>query len=281
MRALAAGNPHSAISGELAVVTPAPPRPPRKKGADSPPILICGINPVKEALRTASLAIHEMTLARSDQRAKELMDLAAARSIPVRRDNREALTALSGHSHHQGVILYASSFPYTEFDALLEAPLPERDPLMLLDSIQDPQNLGALMRSACFLGAKGIVLPKDRSVHVTATVLKIAAGAAAYLPVVEVTNLGRAMDRLKESGYWIVGLEVRASHVIHEVDLTVPLALVVGSEQKGMRPLIARSCDFLVSIPSGGPLESLNAATAGAIALAEVLRQRLKATAGR
>ena len=281
MRALSAGEPHSAHSAELAVVTPAPPRPPRAKGADSPRILICGINPVREALRTTSLAIHEMTLARSDQRAKELRNLAAARSIPVHQDNREALTALSGHSHHQGVILYASSFPYTEFDALLEAPLPERDPLMLLDSIQDPQNLGALMRSACFLGAKGIVLPKDRSVHVTATVLKIAAGAAAYLSVVEVTNLGRAMDRLKESGYWIVGLEARASHLIHDVDFTVPLALVVGSEQKGMRPLIAKRCDFLVSIPSGGPLESLNAATAGAIALAEVLRQRLKATAGR
>ncbi|MHC1742146.1 MAG: 23S rRNA (guanosine(2251)-2'-O)-methyltransferase RlmB [Syntrophobacteraceae bacterium] len=260
-------------------MTPARPQPPRKKPSDSPPILICGINPVKEALRAVSLVLHEMILARSDQRAEEVLALAAARNVPIRRESRETLTSLSGHAHHQGVLLFAASFPYTDFNDLMEGPLSERDPLVLLDSVQDPQNLGALMRSACFLGAKGIILPKDRSVRVTGTVIRIASGATAYLPVVEVTNLGRAIEGMKDKGYWIVGLDVRGDRPIHAVDLTVPLALVVGSEQKGMRPLIARCCDFLVSIPSGGPLESLNAATAGAVALAEVLRQRLKATA--
>jgi 23S rRNA (guanosine2251-2'-O)-methyltransferase len=218
-----------------------------------------------------------MLIARSDQRADTLAELARKRNIPVRREARETLTAFAGHPHHQGIVLLAEEFPYTGFDALMGEPLAERDPLILLDSIQDPQNLGALMRSACFLGAKAIILPRDRSVRVTGTVVKIAAGAAAYLPVVGITNLGRTIDRLKSMGYWVVGLDVRGKQVVHAVDLTLPLALVIGSEQKGMRPLVAKGCDFLVRIPSGGPLESLNAATAGAVVLAEVLRQRLEA----
>lgn len=246
-----------------------------KKSSDPSPILICGINPAREALLTSTLPIQEAIIARSDQRAEEIAELAKKRRIPIRMEGRDTLTALAGHAHHQGVILLAAEFPYTDFDTLLGEALADRDPLVLLDSIQDPQNLGALMRSACFLGAKAIILPKDRSVRVTSTAIKIAAGAAAYLRVVEVTNLGRAIDQLKENGTWVMGLDVRGEQMIHEVDLTVPLALVVGSEQKGMRPLIAKSCDFLVKIPSGGPLESLNAATAGAVALAEVLRQRL------
>jgi 23S rRNA (guanosine2251-2'-O)-methyltransferase len=248
-----------------------------KKHSDVSPLLICGINPAREALLTTALPILEVVIARNDQRAEEIAELAEKRRIPVRMEGRETLTVLAGHAHHQGVILATAEFPYTDFDSLLGEALPDRDPLVLLDSIQDPQNLGALMRSACFLGAKAIVLPKDRSVRVTSAVIKIAAGAAAYLSIAEVTNLGRTIDRLKESGYWIVGLDVRGERMIHEVDLTVPLALVVGSEQKGMRPLIAKGCDFLVKIPSAGPLESLNAATAGAVALAEVLRQRLEA----
>lgn len=277
MRTLPSGKPHSIVSRGHPNVTRPRNNQPHKKTSESQPIVICGVNPVREALRTTSIVVHEMVLAREDQRAEELLKLATARRLPVRRESREVLTTLCGHSHHQGVILSAAAFPYTDLDALMEEPFAERDPLILLDSIQDPQNLGALMRSACFLGAKGIVLPKDRSVRVTGTVVKIAAGAAAYLPVVEVTNLGRAMERLKERGYWIVGLDVREGRSIHDVDLTVPLALVVGSEHKGMRPLIAKGCDFLATIPSAGPLESLNAATAGAVALAEVLRQRLRA----
>lgn len=257
-------------------MSPPRPRPPRKSHT-ALPILICGINPAREALLTSALPIEEMVVARSDPRVETLTELARKRGIAVRAEAREALTALAGHAHHQGVVLVAGEFPYADLDALLARGLPERDPLLLLDSIQDPQNLGALMRSACFLGARAIILPRDRSVGVTSTVVKIAAGAAAYLPVVAVTNLGRTIDRLKASGYWMVGLDVRGRQSIHAIDLTVPVAIVIGSEHKGMRPLIARGCDFLVSIPAGGPLESLNAATAGAVVLAEVLRQRLEA----
>ncbi len=249
------------------------PQPPRKSDTTRP-ILICGVNPAREALRTTTLPITELLTARDDPRVEALAELARKRGIAVRDEAREALTALAGHAHHQGVVLVAGEFPYADLELLLEKDLPERDPLILLDSIQDPQNLGALMRSACFLGAKAIILPRDRSVGVTSTVVKIAAGAAAYLPVVAVTNLRRAIDRLKSVGYWIVGLDVRGGQSIYTVDLRIPVALVVGNEQKGLRPFIAKGCDFLAYIPAGGPLESLNAATAGAVVLSEVFRQR-------
>ncbi len=157
----------------------------------------------------------------------------------------------------------------------MERPLEDRQPVLILDSIQDPQNLGALIRSACFLGARGIILPKDRSAKITSTVIKVASGATVYLPVIQVVNLAQALDHLKGSGLWIAGLDVEAEQSLYEVDLSVPLGLVVGNEQKGLRPLTRKHCDFLVHIPAGGPLQSLNAATAGAIALAEVQRQRL------
>jgi 23S rRNA (guanosine2251-2'-O)-methyltransferase len=131
-----------------------------------------------------------------------------------------------------------------------------------------------MIRSASFLGAKGLIVPRDRSARISATVIKVASGATVYLPIIQVTNLAQALERLKKSGLWIVGLDVEGKQSLYEADLSMPLGLVVGNEQKGLRPLIRKLCDFLVRIPSGGPLQSLNAATAGAIALAEVQRQR-------
>jgi 23S rRNA (guanosine2251-2'-O)-methyltransferase len=216
-----------------------------------------------------------MVLARSDQRVGELLEWAVGKNIPSRQETREFLSTQVGHEHHQGVALLVDEYPYASLESLLEALPHERDPLIILDCIQDPQNLGALLRSACFLGAKGIVLPADRSAGVTAAVVKVAAGATSYLPIVQATNLSRALEALKESGLWIIGLDVGGTQSIYEADLSLPLGLVVGNEQKGLRPLVRRHCDFLVRIPSLGAIQSLNAATAGAVALAEVQRQRL------
>jgi 23S rRNA (guanosine2251-2'-O)-methyltransferase len=235
---------------------------------------VSGVNPVREALLSDGMSIEEMIIARADPRVQELRERAEKRGIPVRQENKDALSSIVGHSHHQGVALRASEFPYTSFDALLDRPLEERDPLVILDCIQDPQNLGALLRSACFLGAKGILIPKDRSAGVTGAVIKVAAGATSYLPVVQVTNLATALGELKEAGLWIAGLDVEENQSLYDADLSVPLGLVVGNEQKGMRPLIRKHCDFLWQIPVRGPIQSLNAAAAGAIALAEVQRQR-------
>jgi 23S rRNA (guanosine2251-2'-O)-methyltransferase len=251
---------------------------PRPTRAPDSHIWISGYNPVSEALSSGTVQILELVIARSDSRAEELKSMAAGQGIPVRAENRDAMNQRLGHPHHQGVAALAAHFPTLSLESLLERPVPGREPLLILDTIQDPQNLGALIRSGCFLGAKALLLPKDRSAQVTGTVVRIAAGGTSHLPVVQVTNLVRAMETLKESGLWIAGLEVREASSLYDADLTLPLALVVGNEQKGLRPLVRKQCDLLLHIPASGPLDSLNAATAGAVALAEVQRQRLEKT---
>jgi 23S rRNA (guanosine2251-2'-O)-methyltransferase len=242
-------------------------------------IWLTGIHPAREALRSPHSPVMELWFAREDERLRELLQLAESRGIPCSLKNNEMLTSFIGHPHHQGVALHLREFPYTPLEDLLEAPLTARDPLLIVDCVQDPQNLGALMRSACFLGAKAIVIPRDRSANITGTVARVAAGAVSLLPVARVTNLTVAMERLKAAGLWIVGLDAQSSLSIYEADLTLPLGLVVGNEEKGMRTLIRKQCDFLLNIPGSGLLNSLNAATAGAVALAETLRQRLKSGA--
>jgi 23S rRNA (guanosine2251-2'-O)-methyltransferase len=238
-------------------------------------IWISGINPVREALASDHLILREMILGRDDQRARELMDLAAKKGLPVQHRARDAISALVGHEHHQGVAVQAEEYVYTPLEEILNRePSAKREPLLVLDCIQDPQNLGALARSACFLGAKGLIIPKDRSASITATVIKISAGAMSYLPVVRVVNLARALEQIKDAGIWIVGLDIKGGSLLHEVDLTVPVGLVIGNEQKGLRSLVRAQCDILAHIAAHGPLQSLNAAAAGAIALAEVQSQR-------
>jgi 23S rRNA (guanosine2251-2'-O)-methyltransferase len=238
-------------------------------------IWISGYNPAKEVLRSQEMEVKELVLARNDQRAAELKIMAEGRGIGIRQDNFGALSAVVGHTHHQGVAVRSPEFRYTSLETFLRRPLEEREPLLLLDCVQDPQNLGALIRSACFLGAKGMIIPKDRSARITNAVVKVASGATVFLPVIQVTNLVQVLERLKSEGLWLVGLDVGGEQSLYEADLSLPLGLVVGNEQKGIRPLVRRHCDFLVRIPAGGPLHSLNAATAGAVALAEIQRQRL------
>ncbi|MCE5335866.1 MAG: 23S rRNA (guanosine(2251)-2'-O)-methyltransferase RlmB [Desulfobacteraceae bacterium] len=240
-------------------------------------IWISGINPVRETLRAENVRAGELVIARSDPRGLELEELARAKSIQVTRSTRERVGALAGHPHHQGVALKMEEFPYSTLEDILLREPADRDPLLLLDSIQDPHNLGAILRSACFLGGRGVIIPRDRSARVSAAVIKTAAGATAYVPVARITNATRALNELKEAGYWIAGLEMEGSTVVYEADLTVPLCLVVGNEQKGIRPLVRSVCDMLVRIPASGPIDSLNAASAATVVLAEVQRQRLNA----
>jgi 23S rRNA (guanosine2251-2'-O)-methyltransferase len=237
-------------------------------------VWISGYNPVREALSSEDAPVEELILARSDQRAAELEAMAGERKIPVRQESADFISGLVGHAHHQGLAMRIEEFRHGSLEVFLQHPVEESHPLLVLDSVQDPQNLGALIRSACFLGAKGVIVPKDRSAKITGTVIKVASGATVYLPIIQVTNLVQTLEQLKDRGLWIVGLDVEGKQSLYEADLSIPLGLVIGNEQKGLRPLIRRHCDFLVRIPSGGPLQSLNAATAGAIALAEVQRQR-------
>ncbi len=205
----------------------------------------------------------------SGPRPTRLVDAARAAGIAVAPCPGARLTALAGTRRHQGVVAETSPFPYAALDALLA-----RHPrlLLLADQIQDPQNLGALIRSGDAVGAGGLLLPKDHGVSVTATVEMAAAGAAAFLPVCRVSNVHRALRLLQESGMWVVGLSPRAATSVYDCTLPDRLVLVVGGEA-GMRPLVERTCDLVVSIPMQGRVESLNVSVAAAIALFEVRRR--------
>ncbi len=238
-------------------------------------IWISGINPIKEALRADTISAGELLVARKDLRGQEIEELAKERGLPVSQSTREHLTEIVGHVHHQGIVLSQPEFPYTSIERILERPCEERDPILVLDSIQDPHNLGAILRSACFLGARAVFIPKDRAAQVTSAVIRTAAGATSYVSVARITNISRVLKQLKQAGYWVAGLDVGGKLSLYDADLRVPLCLVIGNEQKGIRPLVRSECDLLLRIPACGPLDSLNAASAATIALAEVQRQRL------
>jgi len=235
---------------------------------------ISGIHPVREILEAQGASVFELTVARGDARVQEIAALAESRGIPVQRVDKHDLDENVGHSHHQGIALRTEEYPYLSLETLLKPAEVSPGFLLILDSIQDPQNLGALLRSAAFLGVRGVILPRDRSARITGAVIKVAAGATACVPIARVTNLVRALVLLKEAGYWIVGLDAAGEKTLYDVDLTVPVGLVVGNEEKGIRPLVRHHCDLCARIPGSRGFNSLNAAAAGAVAMAEVQRQR-------
>ena len=175
---------------------------------------------------------------------------------------------------HQGVGAELAEFQYAELEDLLAAPGPAF--LLVLDGVTDPQNLGALVRSAHALGAGGVVLPKDRAAGVTPAVFKAAAGALEHCPVARVTNLARAVEQMKEAGVWTVALAADGDKDLESLDLSGPIALVLGSEGSGVRPLVRKTCDHVARIGMAGNVGSLNVSAAGAIALHEVARKRKK-----
>ncbi len=198
-----------------------------------------------------------------------LLRAATAAGIPVEACAANHLTALVGAARHQGVVATAAPFPYATLEEIAAT---RPNLLMLADQMQDPQNLGALLRTAAAVGSGAVILPKDGAVGVTAVVEAAAAGAAALLPVCRVTNVERSLRMLKESGYWAWGLVPRQGTDLFRADPPQPLVVVVGGES-GMRALVAKRCDVLVSIPMWGRVESLNAAVAAAIAVYHVRRQ--------
>jgi len=240
--------------------------------------ILYGRNAVREALRAGRRRFYKLVLAegvRESGIVAEIADLARRRQIPLQRVERRQLDEIS--SNHQGVAAEVSPYPYVDWEEILaeiergqEMPL-----LLLLDCLQDPQNLGSLLRTAEIVGVQGVVLPKRRAVGVTPAVVNASAGAVEHLRVARVTNLARAMEELKGRDIWIVGLEnVPQAQPYYQADLNLPLALVVGSEGRGMRRLVREKCDLLIKLPMRGRISSLNAAVAGSIALYEAWRQR-------
>ncbi len=238
--------------------------------------VIYGINPIREALLADHPKLYKIFLApkKDNPALRQLRELARQKNIPCKFYPPEILTKLAQTAHHQGAVGYQGKYAYLNLnDIWPKISGPEPNVLLLLDGIEDPQNLGSLLRTAAAFALPGVIIPKDRSVGVTPAVLKVSAGAGLYIPVVRVTNLARTSEELKERGFWIVGADPKGDISLFHMVFPAKVALVIGSEGKGIRPLILKKCDFRVFIPMGGQISSLNAAVAGSIFLFEIRRQ--------
>ncbi len=238
---------------------------------------LTGIHAVREALE-AGRPLDRIVIAkgRQDTRVEQIVQLARRQGVSVRFEDRGQLDRLANSKDHQGVVAVTASRPASTLeDILAEANRSARKGLIvLLDGVEDPHNLGAIIRTALAAGAHGVVIPERRAAGLTDTVARSSAGALAHLPVAKVTNLSRAMEELKEAGYWLVGLDERAEKNYTEVDFTSPVGIVLGSEGQGLHELTRKRCDFLVSLPTSGPVKSLNVSVAAGVVLFEALRQR-------
>jgi 23S rRNA (guanosine2251-2'-O)-methyltransferase len=240
--------------------------------------ILFGIHPIREALNARQRHFFDLYIARNptSKRLSDIVSHAQKRGISVSKIPAESLAKLSQTDFHQGVGAKVSALPLKDLALILhESPQPNMPPmLLLLDSLSDPHNFGALVRSAVSVGISGIIFPKDRSVAPSPTVSKISAGALEHAALSRVTNLAHTIKRLKALDFWVCGLDRDGARTIFEVDFSDPMAIVIGSESKGLRPLIKKQCDFLTRIPQIGPVSSLNASVAGAVTLYEAFRQR-------
>jgi 23S rRNA (guanosine2251-2'-O)-methyltransferase len=242
--------------------------------------IIYGVNPVVEALRSGSETVERVVISTSKSGASTAQVVAAAKASKVRIDRvpRAEVDRLAEGAKHQGVVaVVVGKYSYTLLEELIEAWQATGEPafFVILDSIQDPQNLGSLIRGADCAGAHGIIITKDRSAKVTPAVAKASAGATAHVAVTRVTNLTRAIELLKEAGVWVTALEAGEGSTLYDIDLTSNTAIVLGSEGAGVRRLVKERCDHVVSLPIAGGVNSLSAAQAGVVSMFEVMRQRM------
>jgi 23S rRNA (guanosine2251-2'-O)-methyltransferase len=240
---------------------------------------LTGIHAVKEALE-ARRPIDRIAIAkgRQDMRVEEIVQLARKQGVPVRFEDRGQIDRLANSKDHQGVVALAAARAAATLEDIVahanSAGHGKSGLIVLLDGVEDPHNLGAIVRTALAAGAHGVVIPERRAAGLTDTVARASAGALAHLPVAKVTNLVRTMEELKEAGYWLVGLDEQADKNYTEVDYTSPVGIVLGSEGQGLHELTRKRCDFVVSLPTTGPVKSLNVSVAAGVVLFEALRQR-------
>jgi 23S rRNA (guanosine2251-2'-O)-methyltransferase len=238
--------------------------------------IVYGVNPVRELL-AAGGEVSELWLQEGGVRAApELEQLGQQLGARVKHAPRSRLDRVAGSDRHQGVVAVVADFRYSELEDLLEAARKAGEDalLVVLDGVEDPHNLGAVIRSAQALGAHGVVIPRDRAVGVTAVAAKASAGAVERCKVARVTNIARSLQELKDGGVWTVALAADGERNLDRIDLGGPMALVLGSEGEGVRPLVRKTCDFVAKIPMRGGFESLNVSATAAVALYEAARQR-------
>lgn len=238
--------------------------------------IICGPRAVSEALKASPQQINVIFIESSQHAKSPLVRLARDAAVHMQPCDREHLERLAEGLRHQGVVAITGFFPYRNFEETVDEALEQREPLLLvaLDQVQDVGNVGSLVRSSVAFGAHGLVLCRHHAAAISPTVVRISAGATEHGSVSRVTNLARSLDFLREQDVTIVGLDSNETLRLDQTDLTGPIALLLGSEGKGLRRQVRRRCDVVASIPIPGPISSLNVAMAGAVALYEVRRQR-------
>ncbi|HLU22574.1 MAG TPA: 23S rRNA (guanosine(2251)-2'-O)-methyltransferase RlmB [Bacillaceae bacterium] len=237
---------------------------------------IAGKNPIIEALKSER-DINKIWIAEGAQKGQMqvILKLAKQNDVLVQYVPRQKIDQLS-KENHQGVIAQVAAYQYAEIDDMfnLAAEKGEDPFFLILDELEDPHNLGSILRTADAVGVHGIIIPKRRAVGLTATVAKLSTGAIEYIPVVKVTNIARTIEELKERGIWVFGTDAKGSQDYRRMDVTMPMALVIGSEGKGIGRLVREKCDFLVHLPMSGHVTSLNASVAAALLMYEVYRKR-------
>lgn len=247
----------------------------RAKTAGTPNDLIWGIHPVYELLQASPRQIMEVRILAKSAKLQEIIDLARDQQVPCQLV--QTFPEIDGQQiNHQGVLARIKPVPTMNLSELLKIAGPHTgQPLLLaLDCVQDPHNFGAIIRSAAAAGVKGIIYPKDRSAPLSGTVAKVSVGAINRMNLCPVTNLVTALQKLQKEGFWVFGAAGEAAQSIYQTDFKGPVCLVIGGEGKGIRALVRRQCDFLVSIPMHGGMESLNASIAAAIIMFEIIRQQ-------
>ncbi|MBW2149024.1 MAG: 23S rRNA (guanosine(2251)-2'-O)-methyltransferase RlmB [Deltaproteobacteria bacterium] len=241
--------------------------------------IVYGIHPVHEMLKNSRWRIAEVHLDRKRARRRPLDEIAReaeARGISIVLHDDQTLRKLAAGGVHQGVVAVLEGIPYASMEDILMAwrNSGQKATILVLDGVQDPHNLGAIVRTAHCAGCHGIILPRDRSASLTPAAIKASAGAAAHIPVARVTNLASALNMLRQEGIWIVGTAAEAGTDLFDSDLDLDLALAMGGEGKGLRPLVGKRCDLTVRIPMIGINWSLNVSVAAGVILFEILRQR-------
>ncbi len=237
--------------------------------------VLYGINAVTEALKAFPEKIERICVERGQKnpRIREIVDLARANHVRISFEERSWLDRKAEGARHQGVLCFAAEMSTLAAEDIVEQ---AKSPglLVLLDGVEDPHNLGAILRSAEAAGADGVILPQHRSAALSATVVKASAGAASHIKLARVTNLAQFIESVKKKGFWVAGLDAGSEKNIWEVDLTTPTVLIFGSEGSGLHRLVKEKCDYVVSLPIRGRVSSYNVSVAAGIALYEVIRQR-------
>lgn len=240
---------------------------------------IYGINPVREVLHSGKRRCFEIIIAKGkeDGRVSSIRKEAGSRGVPVKQVDKSELDRMASGKRHQGVAANVAPFSFSDISEVVDKALSggKTGFIVVLDGVTDPQNLGAIIRSAYLLGVHGLILPCDNSASITSTVVKAAAGATEYLSISQVTNIVREIEKMKERGFWITGADGSSGDSIYLHDFAKEnTVLVLGSEGKGMRRLVKEKCDFLLSVPMRGLVQSYNISAAAAIIMAEIARQR-------